>query len=227
MLALTFRSRLSGLVAVSTVLFAARASCAVPELPRGEVLSAYYIGFEAGPVSLDPTGESKAGAGPGVGIGMAMGVAFANMFPLNFAFGSLMLRDRQPFSEFVVTCSSYGNANLGCSDPEAQTSEIKTSYLAVDTGFQPRLEVAEWLTIAPGALVGYLKETSEFRRGVGCEGCESIPIPDASASGAYAAPTLRMVFPGAQFFALNATSRWFFTGYMQHMTMFGFEILAP
>lgn len=218
---------LSGLLALVSGVLVARVSLAVPELPRGDVLSAYYIGFEAGPVSLNSSGESKAGAGPGYGIGMGMGFAFANLVPLNVAFGSLTLRDRQPFSEFVVTCSTYGNADLGCSDPEAQTSEIRTNYLAVDTGIQPRFAVADWLTVAPGALVGYLMETGEFTRGVGCEGCESIPISDTSASGAYAAPTLRLVFPDAQFFAINATSRWFFSGHMQHMTMFGLVLLAP
>jgi len=203
----------------------ARAGEPLPKLPRSDVFAAYYLGFAIGPASLDASAERVAAAGSGVAYGLSLGMAFGHEFPVNLAFGTVMLKDRQPFSEFVVTCTQVASSSV-CGNPDSQESTINGDYLQLDAGYQPRLQLSDSVALLPGMLVGYLWNGS-FERGVLCDGCDAIRIDGVSTDGAYVAPTVRVVFTEAQFLALSARWQWFLSGDFNHLPVFGFEFLAP
>lgn len=198
-----------------------------PEISRGDVLAAYYMGFAIGVASFDAPTRARLGVGPGMAFGGSFGVAFGHEFPVNFGFGFLFPDDRRPFTEPVVTCSSYDGTDLGCTGPEETESHVTGAYASIDGGYQPRFQIMESLALLPGALLGYLSIAGELERGIGCEGCTERPISDSNEAGWYVAPALRTVLGIEQFFALSIRSQWFVTGHFQHMTVLGVEFIAP
>jgi hypothetical protein len=207
--------------------FAARPAAAqLLDLPRGEAIAAYSMGFGAGFTSLRPAAQDRIQAGPGEVFRFTLGMAFWHEIPINLNLGQVFLKDRQPFSEFVVTCTTYGNTDLGCSNPSAQESTIQGFYASLDTGFQHRFQFLPSIALVPGALFGY-QFGGKLTRGVQCDGCKSLPVDGASLDGAFIAPSLKFVFTNTQFLALTARSEWFLSGDVRQMTTFGLDVLAP
>jgi hypothetical protein len=212
--------------ACAALLVAHPAAAELPVLPRGEAIAAYSIGFGAGLVSLRDGAQNRIEAGSGPALRFTAGMAFWHEIPINLNLGQVFLKDRQAFTEFVVTCTQYGNTDLGCSNPSSQESTIQAFYGSVDTGYQHRFQFSSSVALVPGALIGY-QWSGALKRGVQCDGCKSLPVDGASLAGAFVTPTLKFVFTNAQFLALTARSEWFLSGDVKQMTTFGLDVFAP
>jgi hypothetical protein len=211
------------LLAVVDPVFAAEP---IPELPRSKVIASYYFGFSLGSGSLDDEASRRAKSGSGASFAFRLGMSFFEEIPINFAVGEMFLKDLQPLTEYVETCTSYGGTSLGCSTA-AEESSINVGHLSLDTGYQRRFRVLKALALVPAALVGYAFNPGGITREVGCDGCVSVPIQGIDAAGFYVAPALRLVFPDEQFFAISARYEWFLSGSRENIALFGLEILAP
>jgi hypothetical protein len=139
----------------------------------------------------------------------------------------LLLEDRNPFSEFVVTCESVGNTLVDCGDPHNQGSHVTGTVLNLETGYQHRFRPSSDTSLVPGALVGYEFNPGGFSRGVDCKGCKSIDIPDFTGAGPYVAPFLRMTIGPSGEFALSVRSPVFLAGDLAYSLLLGFELGAP
>jgi len=195
--------------------------------PRHGVLSGYFIGIEGGVASLKSSANDRAAIGPGGAVALSLGMALWDQLPLGFSFGGVFMEDKTPFSEFVVDCTTVGGTPVGCGDPQSQKSTINGSFLSFETGYQRRFRPMPTVSLLPAALVGYLAAPGGLSRGVGCDGCKSIPVDGVSPGGVYLAPSFKITFGRTGFFAVALRSELFLTGDLLHRTLLGLEIGAP
>lgn len=196
-----------------------------PAAPPG-VLTSYTFGMAGGPAALKLGAEQRARAGSGGSVSLTFGVALWDHVPINFSLGRLILEDREPFTEFVVDCTTQNGVSLGCSDPHAQESKVTSGLmLGLETGYQYRFRPASWTSLVPAVIVGHIWTASGFSRGVGCDGCKSIPLSGVDVEGSYVGPSLKMTF-GASL-AVTARAEWFLNGDLSYRALFGGELGAP
>lgn len=199
------------------------AGCATP---RNGVLSGLYMGVDMGYVRLDQAAERRIGAGPGLAIQLRFGVEFWDHINAGIGFGGLLLKDRDPISEMVVDCTTVEGTVVTCDDePHSQRSNVQAGFLWIDVGAQQRIR--PWLSnsFTLGAAIGY-QFGSAFSRGVDCQGCDRIDL-DATATGAYLAPFLRVTFGEMGYVA--AALRWalYVSGDVASVATLGFEFGVP
>ncbi len=195
------------------------------EAPRG-VLTGMTFGMAGGPAALKLGAEQRARAGAGGSVSLAVGVALWDHVPINFTLGRLFLDDREPFTEFVVDCTTHNGVTLGCSEPHAQESRVTSGImLGLETGYQHRFRPASSTSLVPAVIVGHIWTPNGFSRGVACEGCTSIPLPGIDVGGTYVGPSFKVTF-GA-WLAVTARAEWFLDGDLSYRALFGGELGAP
>lgn len=195
---------------------------------REGFLSGGSLGVFGGPVALKSAAAERGGIGSGSSVAITIGTAWRDRVPLTLSWSFLTLSDRQPFSEFVVDCTTLNGGVVGCGDPHAQSSTVTSgSLLALETGYQYRFRPSRWASLLPAAVVGYLWSVSEFSRGVLCDGCmPSIPIRGVNVGGPYLGPSFKVTL-NTMAMALTARAEFFARGDLGHRILIGIELGAP
>jgi hypothetical protein len=194
--------------------------------PRQGVLTSWSLGVAGGPMALKSAAGAFARSGSGVAIAFMLGVALWDHVPINVTIGGGNLGDHQPFTEFVVDCTSYGGTTLSCGGPHAEKSVVRTGeLLGLETGYQHRFRPWPWWSLLPAVLVGHAWMLKEFSRGVECGGCVDVPITGVDTSGVYVAPAFKLTFVNIA--AITARTEIFLTGDMAYRTLFGVEFGLP
>jgi hypothetical protein len=198
------------------------------EIDRSDrILSSFALGFYLGPSRLKGPAAQRAVAGPGEATLFTLALSLWDELALGLTAGRVVPRDRKPFSEVVVECTTYYGFTEGCGDPHSAESDIVATTLSVETGYQRRFRPWRPVALLPAVLVGYTWNPGGLSREiVACDDCKKVPIGGVSARGAYVAPTFKVTFLSG-FLALGVRSEIFLTGDVAHRTMLGLELGAP
>ena len=191
---------------------------------RQGVVSGFYVAVDAGMARLSREPAERIGAGNGLTFAFRLGVELMDLVIIGMDFHFTRFTDNHPFSEEVVSCTTYEGKVVGCDAPYSADSDISGVAVAIETGLQHRFRPFAVSTWTPGLMLGYAAAT--VKRGVGCEGCRTEDV-DAKLAGAYLAPFFRVTLGESAHWAVIARSAWFMTGDLKHVSTVGIEFGAP
>jgi hypothetical protein len=188
------------------------------------VVSGFYVAVDAGMARLSREPAERIGAGNGVTFAFRLGAELIDLVVIGMDFHFMRFTDNHPFSERVMSCTTYEGKVVGCDAPYSAESAISGVAVAIETGLQHRFRPLAVSTWTPGLMLGYAAAT--VKRGVGCEGCRTEDV-DAKLAGAYLAPFFRVTLGESAHWAVIARSAWFMTGDLKHVSTVGIEFGAP
>ena len=196
--------------------------------PRNGTLSGGYLGLDIGMLKPARSTADRVGISLGPAEGVRFGLEFWDTLLIGIGVFATQPADDRRTSEAVVDCTTdvVGISTCDTEPRRGESTILGGGGFTVETGVQHRFR--PWLaaSFSPGAVMGYVAELGTLKRGVECEGCKTVEL-DASLSGGYVAPFLRVTFTQLGMYAAVVRSAWFFSGDMQHMTTLGFEVFAP
>ena len=192
-------------------------------------MSGAYFGSAVGPLWLASDAADRGKVGNKLLVDLRLGAAMWDQFALDFSLDVLLLDDRMPFSEDVVTCTTNLNDPAPverCGDPESEESSVSGAALSIEGGYQRRFDLdGPMLTLLPGLMLGYQGTVDPLTRSVGCSGCRDEQIEGVETSGVYLSPFVRVAF--VALLGISVRWRWYFTGDLTNALLFGVDLGLP
>lgn len=185
------------------------------------LFSGFQLGTALGPLYLSEGTRRRGGIGNGLLLKVDLGTAMWEQLAINVGVALVLPEDHQPFTQLAPDCSVTAE-DVTCGPDREQESAVQGLLATFELGYQRRWRPAHVISFVPGLMIGYAAGSSELRRGLSCDGCESRPVEGVEARGVYAAPFLRTEF--ADVIAASVRWQWFASGDLGHALLFGIEI---
>lgn len=157
-------------------------------------LTGVLVEFEDARLRFRPGVDERTGLAAGWGFGMRAGIDLWDWVPLHAGFRLVSPNDSRGFSESVYTCTQQVGEPEMCSDtPHPENTSTEGVQLTLETGVQPSFQLAPWLALSPGVLVGYAWLPSLKRSIDDCTDC-TVEHPSVSGDAAYVSPSIRLTW---------------------------------
>jgi hypothetical protein len=161
---------------------------------RKTTITGFLAEFEDARTRFRPGIYERTGLTAGWGFGFRLGIDLWDWVPLHAGLRLISPNDSRTFSQSVYTCTQQVGEPEECADtPHPENSSTDGVLLTLETGVQPSIQLAPWLALSPGVLVGYAWLPSLNRSIDQCTDCtvESMAI---SGNAPYVAPSMRLTW---------------------------------